>query len=84
MKLVTSKPVTENVKERGVLSFLKCVRFTPFPYVLCTAKPPKRGGGAEKKHNLKAAKAKQLCKTASHREMNKECQELFSDFSMNK
>ena len=67
--------------------------FSPFsnafgpPFSVCTMygqTPEEGGGGAEKKHNLKAAKAKQLCKTASHREMNKECQELFSDFSMNK
>ena len=44
---------------------------------------PKRGV-AEKKYNLKEAKAKQFCETPSHREMSKEYQKLYSDFSINK
>ena len=62
-KRVTSKHVTENVKERPALPSLKRVRSHPLSP--CTAKPPRRGGGgvAEKNHNLKAARVKNFCKT---------------------
>ena len=76
-KLVTSKPVTENVKERTALPYLKRVRSPPFS--VRTAPPPRGGGVAEKNHNLKRAKAKNFCKTPSYREMNTEYQELFSE-----
>ena len=55
------------------------------PLIRMIGRTPKRGGESRKKnHNLKEAKAKKFCETSSHREMNKEYQELFSDSSMNK
>ena len=46
-KRVTSKHVTENVKERPALPSLKRVRSHPLSP--CTAKPPRRGGGGRGK-----------------------------------
>ena len=54
---------------------------TPYPHVQPN---PQEGGRGKKNHNLKAAKAKNFCKTLPHRKMNKEYKELFSDFGMNK
>ena len=76
-QLVTSKHVSENVKERPDFPSLKR---TPYPHV--RPNPQEGGGVTEKNRNLKAAKI--FCKTPLHREMNKEYKELFLDFSMNK
>ena len=53
---------------------------TVAPLIPMYGQTPKKGV-AKKNHNLKAAKAKNFCKTLPHRKMNKE---FFSDFGMNK